>query len=235
MQDSIKPLSAALAAAALLLAGPAAADSDSGPQVGIGLRAGTLGLGADIDFRINDALNARLGYAGYILDRSVTQTDVRYDGRLKLSNPAALLDWRVLKGGFHFTVGLVAASTRIDAVGTPSSSGTYTINNNVYTASQLGSLTGTFKFGNSLAPYFGAGFGNVVGRSGHFAVLFDIGAIYAGTPSVALAGSCAAAIVGTPVCTQLQTDVAAEKATLGTKLTLLKWYPVIGLGVGFRF
>jgi hypothetical protein len=235
MRSSINRWAALLSLGAVLLAQPAFAASDSGTQVGIGLRAGTLGLGADIEFRINDAWNARIGYSGYSLDRAVTQTDVHYDGKLKLSNPTALLDWRVLKGGFHFTVGVVAASTKIDAVGRPTGTGTYTVNNHVYTTSDIGSLTGSFKFGNSFAPYFGAGFGNVVGRDGHFAVLFDIGAIYAGAPTIALNGVCAPGIVGTPACTQLQADVAAEKVRLASDLTVLKWYPVIGLGVGFRF
>ena len=221
--------------AAVLVTAPALAASGTGTQVGIGFRAGTLGLGADIDFRISDAFNARIGYSGYSLNRSVTDTDVHYDGKLKLSNPSVLIDWRVLKGGFHLTAGIVASSTKIDAVGQPTSGGTYTINNTVYTGAEIGSLTGNFKFGNSVAPYFGVGFGNVVGKDGHFSVLFDVGAIYAGTPSIALTGNCAAAIVGTPVCAQLQADVAAEKAKLAQDLGILKFYPVVGLGIGYRF
>jgi hypothetical protein len=175
----------------------------------------------------------RFGFACYSVDRTISDTNVTYDGKLKLSNPSARLDWRVLAGGFRVSVGAVVSGTKIEATGRPDANGTYQIGNNTYSASQIGSLTGTFKFGNSVAPYVGLGWGNVVGRDGHFSVLVDVGAIYAGTPSVALTANCTAGAQA--ICSQLQTDVDAERQKLEQNLTLLKWYPVVGLGVGYRF
>ena len=208
---------------------PALADT----QTGFAIRAGTLGLGADFEVSFNQYLNARVGFAGYSTDRTVNQTDVTYDGKLKLSNPSALLDWRVFGGGFRVSVGAVVSGTKVDAVGRPDVNGNFQIGNNTYTSSQIGSLNGTFKFGNSVAPYIGFGWGNVVGNEGHFSVLFDVGAIYAGTPNVTLTANCTAGVQ--EVCAQLQTDVDTEKQKLEQNLTLLKWYPVVGLGFGYRF
>ena len=219
-----------LCLAAALGAAPAQAGD---PAFGIGLRAGTLGIGADLDFKLNDSLNVRMGYAGGSISRSVTDTQVHYDGTLKLSNPSALIDWRPFQGVFHLTAGAVASSTKIEATGVPAAGGSYTINGNTYTSADIGSVSGEFKFGNSVAPYVGLGWGNVVGTSGHFSVLFDVGAIYAGSPKIALTANCTSAVPA--VCTQLQSDVDAEKAKLAKDLTILKWYPVVSLGFGYRF
>jgi hypothetical protein len=72
-----------------------------------------------------------------------------------------------------------------------------------------------------------------VGHEGRLSFLFDLGATNAGTPSVTLTANCTAAVQA--VCSQLQSDVDAERQKLEQKLTLLKWYPVIGIGFSFRF
>ena len=229
----MRKLRSHLLAASLGLATAFATPAFADTQAGFAIRAGTLGLGADVDFSLNQYLNARIGFAGYSVDRTISDTNVTYDGKLKLSNPSALLDWRVFGGAFRVSLGAVVSGTKIDATGRPDVNGTYQIGNNTYTASQIGSLNGTFKFGNSVAPYIGLGWGNVVGRDGRFSVLFDVGATYAGTPSVTLTANCTAAVAA--VCSQLQTDVDTERQTLEQNLTLLKWYPVVGLGFGYRF
>jgi hypothetical protein len=206
-----------------------AAGAWADPQVGVAVRAGTLGIGADVDVALSPHFNARVGYAEYSLNQTVNQTAVTYDGKLKLSNPSALIDWRPFAGAFRVSLGAVFSSTKIDALGTPTPGGTFTIGNNTYSSSQVGSLTGSFKFGNSVAPYFGIGLGNVVGHQGHWSFLFDLGAMYTGTPNVSLAATC----TDPAICTQLQSDVEVEKQKL--EKNLLKWWPAINFGVGYRF
>ena len=43
--------------------------------------------------------------------------------------------------------------SRIDITGTPSSNGTYSVGNNVYNASDIGTSQGEIKIGNLVAPY----------------------------------------------------------------------------------
>jgi hypothetical protein len=229
----MRKLRSHLVAASLALATAVAAPACADTQAGFAIRAGTLGLGADVDFSLNQHLNARVGFAGYSVNRAVTDTNVTYDGTLKLSNPSALLDWRLFGGAFRVSFGAVASGTKIDATGRPAANGTYTLGNNTYTASQIGSLDGTFKLGNSVAPYLGFGWGNVVGRDEHFSVLFDVGATYSGTSNVTLTANCTTGVAA--ICSQLQSDVDTERQNLESKLMLLKWYPVVALGVGYRF
>lgn len=203
-------------------------------EVGAALRLGTLGPGVDVDFALGDRASVRLGYSGYSTHRQVNQTDITYDGTLKLSNPSAILDWYVAKGSFRLSLGAVASGTEVNAVGIPNSNARYTINGNVYSVSQLTSLSGRFKFGNSTAPYFGIGWGNPVRPGKRLSFLFDLGAIYGGRPDITLNASCSASVPAA-LCSQLSADIEAEKRKLRDQLTAIQWYPVVSVGLGYRF
>jgi predicted nucleic acid-binding Zn ribbon protein len=226
----------AVAVAALTLgclAVPAA--SAATPDFALAVRAGTPGVGLDLDLGLSPSFGVRVGYAGFNINHNVDTSDVNYDGRLKLREVTGLLDWYVLRGSFHLTAGIASNSTKLDVVGQPSQS-TYTINGNTYSSSQLGSLTGELKFGNSVSPYVGFGWGNPAGENGHVHFLFDVGALYGGTPSVTLTAQCGpAAPPGSPVCSQAQSDVTSEEVKLRHKADILQWYPMVSLGIGVRF
>lgn len=224
------------AAAALMLACLAMpAASAATPDFGVAVRAGTPGVGLDLDLGLSPSFGMRVGFAGFNINHSIDTSDVDYDGRLKLRTVTGLLDWYVFSGAFHLTAGVAGNDTKLDVVGQPNQS-TYTINGNTYSSSQLGSLTGQLKFGNSVSPYVGFGWGNPAGENGHVHFLFDVGAIYGGTPSVTLTAVCGpAAPPGSSVCNQAQSDVASEEAKLRHKADILKWYPMVSLGIGVRF
>ncbi len=63
---------------------------------------------------------------------------------------------------------------------------------------------------------------------------FDLGVLYLGEPNVGLTATCG---VGVPpaTCTQLQSDVAAEQASLQEDLNDYKFHPVVSFGIGYRF
>lgn len=203
-------------------------------ETGAGLRIGTLGAGVDFDIALVDKVNLRVGYSAYNIHRNVEQTDVTYDGKLKLSNPAVTVDWFPFDSGFRASLGAVGSGTRVDATGMPNSSAQYVINGVTYTAAQLTSLTGRFRFGNTVSPYMGIGWGNPVKSGQNLTFLVDVGVVYGGTPDVALNANCAST-VPTTICSQLARDIEAERQKLVDQLTAIKWYPVISLGMGYRF
>jgi hypothetical protein len=194
---------------------------------GVGVRAGTLGVGGDFGWHLAPTLNARLGYSAYSRDTSVTSTNVHYDGKLKLSNLPLLVDFSPF-GPFHLTAGIVGNNNKIDVTGTPTGS-SYTINGTPYTASQVGSLSGKIKLGNSVAPYFGIGWGNVAGAGVNFYA--DLGVMYQGSPKTTLNVTCGSGVN----CTTLQNDVAAEQQALDDKVKKYKYYPVVGIGLTIGF
>lgn len=217
------------------MAAPAEAATGSAAGLAVALRAGTLGAGLEFDLGLSSAFGLRVGYSGFNISHSLTTTDVDYSGRLKLRTLTALLDWYVLRGGFHLTAGLARNGTRLDVVGRPRQ-GSYTLNGTSYTTSQLGSLTGSVQFGNSAAPYLGIGWGNPAGTGSHLHFLLDFGAIYGGAPRVSLAAQCGpAAPAGGALCGQIQGNAGAEEQRLAHKADFLRWYPVVNLGIAFRF
>jgi hypothetical protein len=197
---------------------------------GVGIRAGTTGLGGDIGFDLVPTLSARVGYSYLNYSTDIDVTDVNYDSKLKLSNASFLLDWSPL-GPFRITAGIIANDNKIDVTGTPSG-GTFTINGVTYPAAAVGSLTGQIKTGNSAAPYLGIGYGNVAGAGVNF--YFDLGVMFQGSPKATLTGTCG---TGLPpaLCAQLQSDVAAEAVRLQEDVNRFKYYPVANIGVTIGF
>lgn len=233
MQRRTVGMSLCMAMAAGLMVGNATAQDASG--VALALRAGTTGYGADVDVGLLSNLSARVGYSGFKYNHTINNTNVTYAGQLKISDFSGLLDWYPFHGGFRLTAGGVGGGLKVDVTGQPTA-GTYTIGGNTYTSAQVGSLSGQLKFGNSLSPYVGLGWGNPVGTNHRLHFLFDVGAIYGGTPKVSLNANCgAAAPAGTPLCTQLQSDVQIERQKLQNNVNIVKWYPVVTLGLSYRF
>lgn len=214
----------AVAVATLGVAGAAQA-------AGVGLRAGTTGVGGDVGFSLMPTLSARIGYSGLSYSRDVDVTDVNYDGKLRLSNLNLMLDFSPLPGPFRVTGGLILNDNKVDVTGRPTN-GTYTLNGSTYSAAAIGSLSGEVKSGNRAAPYLGIGYGNVAGFGVNF--YFDLGVMFQGTPSASLSVSCGAAVSATQ-CSQVQSDVAAEQAKLQNEINGFKYYPVANVGVTIGF
>jgi len=197
---------------------------------GIGVRAGTTGVGVDFGWSLAPTLSARIGYSALDYKTTLEESDISYDTKLKLSNLSGFLDWSPL-GPFRITAGIVGNGNKADVTGTPTG-GTFTINGVPYSAAEVGTLSGSVKPGKSAAPYLGIGYGNVAGAGVNF--YFDLGVIFQGAPTASLSASCGPA---TPAaqCTQIRSDVAAEQQQLQQELDKYKVFPVlsIGLTVGF--
>jgi hypothetical protein len=197
---------------------------------GIGVRAGTTGFGADVGWRVVPTVSARVGYSALSFDRDINSSDLRYDGKLKLSNLSGLIDWSPL-GPFRITGGIIGNDNKIDVIGRPSNN-TFTINGTAYQASQVGSLSGSIKAGNRVAPYLGIGYGNVAGAGINF--YFDLGVMFQGAPKSNLSATCGTALSAAQ-CAQLQNDVALEARRLDDKVNKYKYYPVASIGITIGF
>jgi hypothetical protein len=224
-------IKAGIVAAVTLLAMVAGGRAQA--AVSLGIDAGTLGAGPELQFTLGDTLNARVGFAAYSYDRDVTDTGVTYHGKLKLSNGLALLEWHPGGHSFKVSFGAVATGNKVDITGVPTS-GSYQIGNGTYPASDFASVQGTVKAGNGVAPYLGVGFGNPLGEGSHLTLLFDLGVIYTGAPKASLSASCSASVPAA-TCAQIQQDAAVEINKLQNQYTQLKIWPVVNLGLAYRF
>ena len=205
------------ALSALLVTGGAAADG-----FGLGVKAGTLGFGVEGTFGLSESVNLRAGVNSYSVTGDETASDIRYDGKLELRTLALLLDWHPFAGTFRLTAGLMKNDNALRLTATPTAS--QTIGGTSYTPADIGTLSGDVTF-KSTAPYAGIGWGNAA-RRGRFGGVFEIGAMFQGKPKVSLRAS--GGLVS-------QADLNAEAQEAQTDLDDFKIYPVISLGLSFRF
>ena len=228
------PLHLTLTALCLILSAYGAPARAADSRMGLDLKLGTLALGGDVVVKVNEAVNVRLGYTGFSRRVDFTENSVNYRGDARLSSPSLLVDWALVGGDCRVTAGAIAMKSHVDAIGHPSSVQTYTIGNSVYSTNDISSLTGRAEFGNSVAPYLGFGWGNLLKSKGHWSWVADLGVVYAGSPSVTLSAPCAPD-ASVQTCSALQADLALERENTVQDIMRLKWYPVANLGVGYRF
>lgn len=210
--------------AALLSAGAAQADAG----LGLGVKAGTLGLGAEITKSFTETINGRVGFNSYKFTTSGKEGDVDYDIDMKWQSTALLLDWHPGGGSFRLTAGYMLNGNKLDMKAKPT--GTYDIGGTPYDASEIASLTGSVTFSNG--PYVGLGWGNA-GKAG-FGFSVELGAVYQGAPDVTLSSQCSASAL---VCNDstLAEDLAREQQKAKDSLDSFKWYPQIAIGISYGF
>jgi hypothetical protein len=189
---------------------------------GVGIRAGTTGVGADYGFDIVPTLGGRIGLSGMQFNTHVNTDDVRYDAKAKVLTGSLLLDWSPL-GPFRISGGFMPNQNKIDLTGQP--------NNSSVLVPPGSTLNGEVKPDKSFAPYLGVGYGNVWTKGVNF--YFDLGVMFQGSPQVSLSVDCGSA---TPAqCALAQSQVEAERQRVQDKVDKYKYYPVanIGLTIGW--
>jgi hypothetical protein len=201
------------------------------PDLGLGVtaRIGTLGIGLEAAKSIIPQLDARLGVNFGNVSFNRTDSGIQYDSKLDLSSVHLLGDFYPIPGSnLRVTGGFVSQNNRFSVTGTPQG-GTYTFNGTQYDANAVGNLTGQFKYGNSIAPYLGVGFGQAT--SNGFSFNADLGVMFTGSPQVSLNASnpLFQAIPGA------QDNLNSQIAQTQNDLKGFNVYPVLSVGFSYGF
>jgi hypothetical protein len=208
----------------LLLCGVGCADSGGLAIMG---KAGTLGLGGELATRITSDINARVGLNTLDYDFDKKYDDIEYDAELDFSSFSALVDWYIFGDSFRVTGGLLSLNHALDLDATPKTN--QTIGDNVYTPSEIGTLSGRAKM-KGVAPYIGIGWGNPLDRSHKWGLYCDLGVAFADAPDVSLSSNGTLASDST-----FQADLAKERNDIEDDVKPFRFYPVLSLGLYFRF
>lgn len=196
----------------------------------IGVHTGLMGPGLDVTMPIvSQKISARLGfnYLNYSTDGS--ESGVDYDVDLNLHNAFALVDYYPFGGTFRLTAGSYYNDNSVDLKGRANSGNTFNIGSATFTGAQVGTLSGKVDF-NTLSPYFGIGIGNPVGAGSRFTFTVDIGAIYQGSPNASLSAS--GPIASNSI---FQAELAREVSDLESSIDKYKFYPLVQVGLNYRF
>lgn len=220
---------AALAACALAVPGASARAAAPELTYGIGLQAGTLGIGPDLNIGVNRHLGFDLGLNTYDRTYSGSQSGIDYHFKAKLSSVHLLANVYPFGGVFHLTTGVVSNGNKFDLNGTPGGNG-YTINGTTYTAAEVGTLDGKISFPGT-AYYLGLGWGLAYAPGSRWGFNFDLGGLYQGKPKFALTSS-----GGTySNDATFQQNLREQQAKTQRDIKDYQWWPVARFGVYLKF
>ena len=227
-QGNSRRLLAILGLASLLPVGLSAQSSDAqGTDLSLAVRFGTLGIGGEISKLLTPHVGIRASGNYFSYNKNFTNTDVNYDASLKFEGITGLIDlYPASRGAFRFSAGVMTRPITVSGSGVPSN-GAFTINSHSYTQAQVGTLTETAQWASAL-PYVGLGFGTPAAPHAGFGFLFDLGAAI-GKPTVSLTAS------GAGSNAQLQSDLNAQVAKSASNANKIPVYPVLSLGLAYRF
>lgn len=213
---------ASLAIASLFFAAPAEADK----MFGIGVKAGTLGIGVEGTWRPPVPwLDFRVGANAYDFSDNGTYSSIPYDGTLALDSYYATANFRFPLSPFRVTAGVYDNGNELRL--TSAGSGTYEIGGIPFDAADVGTLRSVASFSGT-SPYAGVGFDfTVLNRVG---LNLDFGVLWQGEPDVTLTAD--GIIAGDPL---FQAALEQERQDIVDEVSDYKAWPVVSLGFVFNF
>ena len=217
--------------------------SNALPGFGIGVKAGTLGIGIQVGTALAQRINLRGGVNFFKYSDSLSKDGALYAGTLNLKSVEAKLDLFVI-GGFRVTPGLLLYNgNNISATASVASNQTFTLNGVSYSSSASNPITGNAALTlNKFAPTLGIGFGNLLPRSArHFSLSTDLGVVFQGSPQFALSLAGTGCVNGTTNCQTINNlpgaaaNIEAERVKIQNDASPFKYYPEVSLMLGYKF
>ncbi len=212
--------------------------------IAVEAKVGTGGIGFDVATPLTGFMNLRGGYQMFDHPLTFKTSGIYATADFTIQNAAASIDIYPFRGSsFHLSPGItlhndnhVAASLLV-----PGGSA-FVLGEDGYTSDPNDPVTGLgrIRFGNPIAPRFTLGWGNMLSRKGgHFSVPFEAGLQYITDPTISIAlfgsvcdpnGNCGGVNEGTS-----PQDLQKEIAILNKDLQPLRFYPILSLGLSYRF
>ena len=211
-----------LTIAAMLVAIPAHAEHD----FGLGVKAGTLGIGVEATWRPPlPWLDLRLGVNRFDYADDGSFSDIPYDGTLSLNSYHATANVHFPLTPLRITAGIYDNGNELAL--TSSGSDAYMIGGIPFAAAEVGNLRSAATFAGA-APYLGFGFDfTALMKVG---LNLDLGVLWQGDPNVALAAD--GPIASNPL---FQVALERERRDIANELRDYKAWPVASFGIVFNF
>ena len=196
--------------------------SMKGQDYAASVKASSLGIHLEAIRSFTPRFNARVGFAflSYTANSVVKSDAYNADGNLDLKSITAMGDWFPFKNSWRLTAGVLVNPNKASLSLVPLK--TYTTGNLVYTPEKLGRLNADLTF-NKIAPYLGLGIGNPTAGGSGFGVTFDLGTFYQGAPKASMTA------------TKLLGPSASQSGILQDNLSWFKFYPVMSVGLTYKF
>jgi hypothetical protein len=207
-----------------------------------GIKANTLGAGAEIATPLAHTFNLRSGFNWMTVAYPFEFDGVNYNASLRLQSSQTTLDWFPGAHSFHISAGVLYARNAISSSVLVPSGQNFTFGGETFVNSVSDPVHGEMSvvFHHALSPLLLIGFGNILPRSHQrFSVPFELGAAYTG------AATATVNLVGTACvddnCFNFANDSNAqdrlnrEVDKANEDLKRVPVYPILSLGVAYHF
>jgi hypothetical protein len=222
------------------------ANGPSGDQgtFGFGVKAGLLGVGAEVAARVTHRSNVRAGFNVMGYSRNFSKDSVNYDGHLNFRTIEAHYDFFPWAGSFHVSPGMLAfIGDPISARALVPGGSSFTLGGQQYFSDTANPANAKGKIDfNQVAPMVTVGFGNLIHRdSKRFSVPVELGIAFQGSPKTTLnyAGNVCDSpgvncrnVASDPT---VQANVISEQGKINHSLSPIKVWPIISVGFGYKF
>jgi hypothetical protein len=205
------------------------AQADEG--FGIDVRAGTMGVGAEISASLFPHTRLRGGINYLIWEFDSTIDNIDYTFEPEFNSISALFDIHPFGGAFFLSGGIYFNNNSVSAEGTlPPASFPAELQSFGF-LSDVVSISGDVEF-NPVAPYVGLGWRSNSNKSG-WGIGLELGVLYQGAPDVTNLR------VNAPVdvndIDEIQQFLAEEEQDIEDELSWFQWYPVASLLLTYHF
>jgi hypothetical protein len=219
-------LAAAGLAMALCATGTAAAQS----RWSLGAQVGSSGIGAEAGYMASPHFAIRGEFDNLEYEGEVKGQVLTYKGHFRLNTGALFVDWHPWANGWLVSGGAFFGSR--EAGGDPELQAVNTIGGQTFTLDQARGITSKIKL-DDFAPTLAVGWNNTF-YNNHWGFKALAGVVFSNQPTVTLSR---AGTTPLPPDVQARLDAAlrVEEQKIAGDTDILKTYPLIQLGVAYRF
>lgn len=198
-------------------------------------------MGAELTYAVTKDFNLRGTIRGLDYSDSFTESNIKYDGTLKMRNGGITGDWFPFGNGFRMSAGAMYNGNELYGTGA-SPNQEYDVGGTIYRID--GNLNANIDW-RKFAPYLGLGWGNPVAKDSNWSFSFDLGVMFTGSPTATFDATGTYTNVNNPSDTgsidlndptnPFTQDVNSEIAKLNDDISDYKFYPVVQFGVHYKF
>lgn len=217
----------AAATGAAILSGAGGALAQDG-NLAVSGNIGTPGLGAELQYRLNDSFVVRGGGDWMNFDYDHTYSGVDYSAKLKTSTAGLFLDWHPGQGGFFLSGGGYFGERKAKLDGTPT--GPTEVGGLVFTPEQIGTITGDVEMSKT-QPFLGLGYDNTFTGGGRWGFRVLGGVSFSDKPKVDLSAS-GGTLSDDPT---FQAELQREEDDVRDDAKGFKYFPIVQVGLSYRF
>jgi len=183
---------------------------------------------AHLAYKFNDYFKLR-GMINYLqYNKSISASDFDIDGKLKFLTVGLLGDFHLLQNGLRLTAGLVYNDNR--ATLNAKTIKSFTVNGRTYTPAEIGQVDGSIDF-RPFAPYLGIGYDSGHNDRAGLGFTADIGVLFQGKARGKVNNITGLLRNNSQAINDAKDEVVNEV----NNKTWIKAYPVISLGINYKF